>query len=163
MGRFPGGDGGGPSGTLTDVITENNLSNVTGWVGTTIQRNRVATNGTSTFVNSAAGNYMLLSTAPAVNRGLVIPGITDGYYGSAPDEGAFEYGTAAWTAGANWNAWVAANQARRAVDVVSLRSIQRYAGHYGDPLYGKSHAILDQWRQPCIPQVRPVECRYQCE
>ena len=38
----------------------------------------------------------------AINRGIVIPGITDGYVGSAPDIGCFEVGTEPWRAGADW-------------------------------------------------------------
>jgi len=38
----------------------------------------------------------------AIDAGVVIPGITDGYVGSAPDIGCFEVGTEGWTAGADW-------------------------------------------------------------
>lgn len=38
----------------------------------------------------------------AIDTGEVIPGITDGYTGSAPDIGCFEVGTEAWQAGADW-------------------------------------------------------------
>ncbi|WNR43971.1 right-handed parallel beta-helix repeat-containing protein [Paenibacillus roseipurpureus] len=54
------------------------------------------------FVNEASRNYQLLSTSPAKDTGIVIPGITDGYVGSAPDIGAFEYGSTGWTAGHNF-------------------------------------------------------------
>ena len=46
-----------------------------------------------------------------MDYGAAIPGITDGYTGSAPDAGAFESGVTPWTAGANWKAWTAGNQA----------------------------------------------------
>jgi hypothetical protein len=39
------------------------------------------------------GNFTLLSSSPAINRGVVIPGINDGFTGSAPDLGAFEFGS----------------------------------------------------------------------
>ena len=42
------------------------------------------------MVNPAGGDYTLLSTSPNVDRGVVIPGINDYYYGGAPDIGAFE-------------------------------------------------------------------------
>ena len=51
------------------------------------------------FVNVAAKDFRLQSTSPAINAGIVIPGITDGYIGSAPDCGAYEYGEPEWVAG----------------------------------------------------------------
>jgi hypothetical protein len=38
----------------------------------------------------------------AIDAGVVIPGITDGFKGKAPDLGAYEFGGARWTAGADW-------------------------------------------------------------
>jgi len=38
----------------------------------------------------------------AIDAGVVIPGIIDGYVGAAPDIGCFEVGTEGWQAGANW-------------------------------------------------------------
>ncbi|RAP75157.1 hypothetical protein DL346_17395 [Paenibacillus montanisoli] len=54
------------------------------------------------FVNETARDYHLLSNSGAVDTGIVIPGITDGYVGSAPDIGAYEYGGTDWTAGHNF-------------------------------------------------------------
>ncbi len=51
------------------------------------------------LVNWTNNNFTLLSNAPAINAGVVIPGFTDGYVGSAPDLGAYEYGGLAWSAG----------------------------------------------------------------
>ena len=78
------------SGGLTNVNTYNNLTNAGPFVGTSMGTNLTTT--TNQFVNSAAGNYTLKSTSSAIDAGTVIPGITDGYQGSAPDIGAFEYG-----------------------------------------------------------------------
>ena len=50
-------------------------------------------------VNWTNNNFTLLSNASAINAGVVIPGFTDGYVGSAPDLGAYEYGSLAWSAG----------------------------------------------------------------
>ena len=52
------------------------------------------------FVDKAALNFQLQSGSPAKDAGMVISSYTDGYIGSAPDIGAFEYGKTAWTAGA---------------------------------------------------------------
>lgn len=38
----------------------------------------------------------------AIDAGVVIPGITNGYVGSAPDIGCYEIGTEGWQAGADW-------------------------------------------------------------
>lgn len=54
------------------------------------------------FVNEASHDYNLLSTSAAKDAGIIIPGITDGYVGSAPDIGAYEYGGTNWTAGHNF-------------------------------------------------------------
>jgi gliding motility-associated-like protein len=52
------------------------------------------------FVGSGGGglNYRVQSGSPAVNAGVVIPGITDGSVG-APDIGAYEVGGEAWVPG----------------------------------------------------------------
>jgi hypothetical protein len=44
----------------------------------------------------------LKEDSPALNAGKVIPGITDGFLGSAPDIGAYERGKPAWSAGHNF-------------------------------------------------------------
>ncbi len=44
-------------------------------------------------------DFRLATNSPAINAGLVIPGVTDGSVG-VPDVGAYEFGGVAWTAGA---------------------------------------------------------------
>ncbi len=41
-------------------------------------------------MNPVAGDYTPQAGSPLVNRGLVLPGINDGYIGSKPDIGAIE-------------------------------------------------------------------------
>ncbi|WNQ11373.1 discoidin domain-containing protein [Paenibacillus aurantius] len=53
------------------------------------------------FVNASANNYRLSSGSTAINTGAILPGITDGYNGLAPDAGAYEFGGTDWTAGPN--------------------------------------------------------------
>ncbi|MCB0118588.1 MAG: hypothetical protein KDD72_06135 [Anaerolineales bacterium] len=52
------------------------------------------------MTNPAWGDFSLSATSPNIDRGVLIPGINDNYFGSAPDIGAFEspYGTAGPTA-----------------------------------------------------------------
>jgi hypothetical protein len=51
------------------------------------------------YTNAAGGDLSVRSGSPAIDRGAVISGITDGYAGAAPDIGAFETGTTRWRAG----------------------------------------------------------------
>ncbi|RNL77625.1 DUF1565 domain-containing protein [Nocardioides marmorisolisilvae] len=54
------------------------------------------------FVNQSTHDFHLQSTSPAIDAGMLIPGIADSYNGSAPDDGAYEYNGANWTAGRNF-------------------------------------------------------------
>ena len=66
--------------------------NLAGWcTGAGFECNGIEKN--PLLVNPAVSNYTLRSTSPDIDRGVVIPGINDGFTGSAPDIGAFEYGT----------------------------------------------------------------------
>ncbi|HXC98104.1 MAG TPA: hypothetical protein VN048_02100, partial [Verrucomicrobiae bacterium] len=51
------------------------------------------------LVNWTNEDFCLVSNAPAINAGVVIPGFTDGYVGPAPDLGAYESGGLPWKAG----------------------------------------------------------------
>ncbi|HZL20100.1 MAG TPA: right-handed parallel beta-helix repeat-containing protein, partial [Polyangia bacterium] len=51
------------------------------------------------YNNSAGADFSLQATSPAINAGTVIAGVTDGYLGAAPDQGAYEYGQPIWKAG----------------------------------------------------------------
>ncbi len=48
--------------------------------------------GNPLFTNAANNDFSLLAGSPMIDKGAVIPGITDGYLGAAPDIGAFERG-----------------------------------------------------------------------
>ena len=61
--------------------------------------NNIATTSSSHFVDAAAGDFRLVAGSGAVDAGMEIPGITDGYTGSAPDIGALELGQAMWDYG----------------------------------------------------------------
>ena len=51
------------------------------------------------LVNWTNEDFRLKPNAPAIDAGVIIPGFTDGYIGSAPDLGAYESGSLAWNAG----------------------------------------------------------------
>jgi hypothetical protein len=59
----------------------------------------LATSPQTQLVNWTNEDFRLKPGAPAIDAGVVIPGFTDGYVGSAPDLGAYEYGGLAWNAG----------------------------------------------------------------
>ncbi len=49
--------------------------------------------GNPLFTNAAANDFSLQAGSPMIDKGVVIPGITDGYGGAAPDIGAYERGS----------------------------------------------------------------------
>ena len=80
-----------PEGGSPDVTT--NLS-------TTRSFNGGGTN--PLYIGSAGANLSLQAGSPAVDAGTVVPGITDGFAGAAPDQGAYESGQARWMAGCSF-------------------------------------------------------------
>ncbi len=52
------------------------------------------------FTDTRRDNFTLLRQSSAVDAGCIIPKITDGFKGKAPDVGCFEGGNKAWTSGA---------------------------------------------------------------
>ena len=93
-------------GDLTGTLFENNIYGVrTSISGSNFRSSHnldlYANRVDPRFVDPAGLDYRLQSNSPAVDAGKVIPGYTDGYVGTAPDIGAFEFGKPAWTAGAS--------------------------------------------------------------
>jgi len=90
----------GPAGTqIINQQVKNNLSDKPWNVGTVFQTN--LTTGNPMFVDPENGDFRLQENSPAIDFGTVIPGITDGYAGAAPDAGAYEYGGEDWVAGSD--------------------------------------------------------------
>jgi hypothetical protein len=56
------------------------------------------------FTDTLKENYTLRAGSPAIDKGVPVAGITDGFQGSAPDLGAYESGVPAWKAGHDWGA-----------------------------------------------------------
>ncbi|MEI6500753.1 MAG: right-handed parallel beta-helix repeat-containing protein, partial [Armatimonadota bacterium] len=67
----------------------------------------------------------------AIDAGVEIAGITDGFKGKAPDLGAYEFGAPKWTAGADWQDTTAPS--------APVRNLA-YAPHA--PITGKNHAPI---------------------
>ncbi len=57
----------------------------------------------SSFKNFKNNDYTLKSGAQAIDYGRVISGFTNGYQGSKPDVGAYEYGVTPFRTGINWD------------------------------------------------------------
>ncbi len=53
------------------------------------------------FNNVAASDFTLQGNSPAIDQGVAIPSITDGFVDNAPDIGAYERGGVRWKAGSN--------------------------------------------------------------
>ena len=94
---------GGGDQDMSGTYIENNLCTATLGLGTLSDYAAVTYNLPYTtppgFVNPAALDFQIAFYSPAVDAGTTIPGYTNGYVGSAPDIGCFEYGLAPWTAG----------------------------------------------------------------
>ncbi|MFE2558312.1 RICIN domain-containing protein [Streptomyces sp. NPDC059352] len=51
------------------------------------------------YTAAGSGDYGIQPTSPAVDAGTPVAGLTDGYSGSAPDQGAYEIGQPRWVPG----------------------------------------------------------------
>jgi hypothetical protein len=88
----------------TEIVNQkvkNNLSDKPWYVGTEFENN-LQTDDPG-FMDAENHDFRLKAGSPAIDYGVVIDGITDGYAGQAPDAGAYEFGGEAWTAGSNIN------------------------------------------------------------
>lgn len=81
--------------TYWNILTANNLSDRT-FVGNDLTGN--ISTLTPRFVAPELGHFGLLSDSPAIDAGSEL-GLGEGYSGYAPDAGAYELGTAFWSAG----------------------------------------------------------------
>lgn len=89
----------GSNGTsLVNVNTWNNLSNKIDFSGNNKQNNLTVTK--TCFFDVDNHDFSLAAGSPAIDKGKIIPGITDGFTGSAPDVGAYEFGKPVWQSGA---------------------------------------------------------------
>ena len=87
--------------SMIGTVFQNNIFRSAAATGPGAALTNNLTSGTDPkFVDASNDNYQLQATSPAINTGLPYPPYTDGFAGSNPDKGAYEYGQPAWTAGA---------------------------------------------------------------
>ncbi|WP_369147899.1 RICIN domain-containing protein [Streptomyces sp. R44] len=55
------------------------------------------------YTAAGSGDYGIEPASPAVDAGTPVPGLTDGYSGTAPDLGAYETGQPRWVAGCSFS------------------------------------------------------------
>ncbi|RED95994.1 putative secreted protein (Por secretion system target) [Marinoscillum furvescens DSM 4134] len=103
MGRWAGPNG--TNYTIDDIVIENNYANSGEWIGTHVSTETNKIDPNDPFVDYSAQDFMPGNSSGLIDGGKVIAGITDGYQGAAPDIGAYESGTTAWVAGADWEAY----------------------------------------------------------
>ncbi len=84
---------------VIDQLVTNNLSDKPWDVGTVFHNN--LTTKIPEFVDPEHGDFCLKKNSPAIDAGVVVPGITGNYNGKAPDAGAYEYGIIPWKAGSD--------------------------------------------------------------
>jgi hypothetical protein len=83
----------------TVKVIENDFSN--SW-NHPPQESEITSGTDALFTDPSAGGlgFRLQSGSPAIDKGIVIEGITDDYRGDAPDAGAYEFGGPLWVPGA---------------------------------------------------------------
>jgi hypothetical protein len=89
----------GGTGSLENQVVRNNLSDQPFNKGNEFSNNYITTS--SSFVDPSNYDFTLTAGSPAIDYGMEIPGITDGYVGVAPDVGAYEFGGEYWMPGTN--------------------------------------------------------------
>ncbi|QKW17738.1 RICIN domain-containing protein [Kitasatospora sp. NA04385] len=68
-------------------------------LATTYSQNPGANTPNPGYRNFAANDFAPAAGSPAIDAGTPVAGVTDGYTGSAPDQGAYESGQATWLTG----------------------------------------------------------------
>jgi len=84
---------------IIDQKVINNLSDKAWNTGTYLSHN--LTTGNPGFRDPANKDFSLKAGSPAIDYGIIIPVVTDGYRDKAPDAGAYEYGLARWIPGSD--------------------------------------------------------------
>ncbi|MFD4022175.1 hypothetical protein ACFWRV_01445 [Streptomyces sp. NPDC058576] len=86
------------TGTGTEII--NNIAGAPiSFVPDAVERTNLKPPTDPRFTDPAANDYTLKADSPAIDAGEEIAGVTDGYTGPAPDQGAYEQGETPWVPG----------------------------------------------------------------
>ncbi|WP_030458726.1 RICIN domain-containing protein [Kitasatospora sp. NRRL B-11411] len=89
-------DGAHPAGQSYDYIPGGTPNESNDLVTT---RSQSGTDPDPGYTAPGSGGFGPRAGSPAVDAGTPVPGLTDGYSGAAPDQGAYESGQTPWTAG----------------------------------------------------------------
>jgi Carbohydrate binding module (family 6)/Right handed beta helix region/Protein of unknown function (DUF1565) len=65
------------------------------------RNNLIKSSAFDTFADPYSGDFRLKKGSPALDSGISIPGVTDGFTQTAPDVGAYEFGGEEWVPGAH--------------------------------------------------------------
>lgn len=131
----------------------------------------LSTSPQSQLVNWTNDNFQLQSNAPAINAGVVIPGFTDGYVGSAPDLGAYESGTLAWSAGAGSRPTLVIASPGNSNLVLTaspdaayyqLYAATNLASPHWTPVTNQPRALANQW-SVTLPAPTNTSCFYRLQ
>ncbi|MGG1516888.1 right-handed parallel beta-helix repeat-containing protein [Paenibacillus oryzisoli] len=113
------------------------------------------------FVNPALNDYRLTPGSTAINTGAVIPGITEGYIGPAPDAGAFEFGGTDWQAGPDLTNPPSVNYVPIDTPYMNLIANSGFSGNTDKWLKWTTNGTTDVQQVPASPdwQVRGRQFR----
>ena len=88
--------------SMTGCVIANNIFHMPVMFGPGLtQSHNILTAVNPLFVNTSLNDYQLQSTSPAISAGVVMSPYTNGYLGSAPEIGAYEYGLPAFLSGSS--------------------------------------------------------------
>ena len=82
------------------TVFQNNIFRTNAAFGSgSVSTNNLFSSTDPKFVTASSHNYQLQSGSPAINAGIQYSPYTDGFVGTNPDQGAYEYSQTAWVAG----------------------------------------------------------------
>ncbi len=87
---------------FSNVNVWNNLGSDNNWEPQSDKQNNLVVEGT-VFNNLDNGDFTLKQSSSPIDMGRQISGVTDGFVGSNPDVGAYEFGGDNWVAGITWD------------------------------------------------------------
>jgi hypothetical protein len=91
----------GPVATDGSVEARNNIFAASQRIDAGQQSNNLFMETDPKFNNASASDFTLQLDSPAIDMGIPISGITEGFVGKAPDIGAYERGASIWKTGSN--------------------------------------------------------------